>query len=382
MNQANCISNVETSETMLLRPVKTFIFPEEARLLPSARLSLVLIVVGLAALVGCGSSSNHTAYVTVPTSNAVAAFRIDNSSDRFTTIVGSPYPAGTSPSSVLVHPSGRFVYVANQGEDNIELFSIDSTIGSLLEVKPRTLTGRAPTSLAMDSAGTFLFALNQISSSISSYSIAASGALSPVAGSPLFIFPNPVALALTPSGKFLYVVNANLASVFAYTVTSGVVQPAGPPVKVGAGPLAIAVDPAEKFVFVGNVSDNTVSVLSIDSSTGALTALGTSFTGIRPVSLAVLGKFLYVANQGGSTISAFSVDPATGILTQIATSPFSSTGTPSFIVIDPNGKFMYVGSQSGNTISVMSIDSGTGVLTSSSESGSTINPPTSMSVTK
>src|SRR5450755_1024290 len=119
---------------MLLRPVRTFTFPEEARLLPRARLSLALIVAGLATLAGCGSSSNHTAYATVPTSNAVAAYRIENASARFTAIVGSPYPAGTSPSSVLAHPSGRFVYVANQGDDNIELFSIDSTIGSLLEV--------------------------------------------------------------------------------------------------------------------------------------------------------------------------------------------------------------------------------------------------------
>lgn len=347
-------------------------------------MSLVCIVVGLAASMGCGSSSTHTAYITLPTSNAVAAFRIDNHSSRFTTIVGSPYPAGTSPSSVLVHPSGRFVYVTNQGDNDIELFSIDKTVGSLLEVPPRASTGLAPSSLVMDTAGSFLFALNQISGSISSYSInSGSGALSPVAGSPFPTFPNPVAFALTPSGKFLYVVNANLASVFAYTVTSGVVQPvAGIPVLVGAGPFAITVDPGEKFVYVANLADNTVSVLSINSSTGALTVIGAYTAGTRPTAVAVLGNYLFVANQGSTNISVFSVDSTTGVLTQVTGSPFTAGGAPLFELIDPNGKFLYTGSQSSNSISVLSINSSTGVLTTTTESASTTVAPSSMSVTK
>src|SRR5579859_6480956 len=163
--------------------------PRRGSMMPSKTISVVLMVMGLAALVGCGSSSTHTAYVTLPSLNAVAAYRIDDTSARFTTIVGSPYPAGTSPSSILVHPSGRFVYVANQGDNNVELFSIDRTVGALLEVSPRTATGLAPTSLAMDTPGSFLFALNQVSGSISAYSInSGSGALSPVAGSPFPTF--------------------------------------------------------------------------------------------------------------------------------------------------------------------------------------------------
>jgi 6-phosphogluconolactonase len=353
-------------------------------MMPSKRMFLVLIVMGLAALVGCGSSSTHTAYVTLPDSNAVGAYRIDNHSARFTTIVGSPYPAGSSPSAVLVHPSGRLVYVANQGDNNIELFSIDRTIGSLLEVRPRVATGLAPASLIMDTAGSFLFALNQISGSISAYSInSGSGALSPVAGSPFPTFPNPVAFAITPSGKFLYVVNGNLASVFAYTVTSGVVQPvAGLPVQVGAGPFTITVDPGEKFVYVANLADNTVSVLSINSTTGALTVVGAYATGTQPTSIAVLGQYLYVVNHGSGNISVFSVDSSTGVLTQTAKSPFSASSSPLFAVIDPNGKFLYTGSQSATSISVQSIDPSTGDLTSTTESASTTVAPSSMSVMK
>jgi 6-phosphogluconolactonase len=359
-------------------------FLPRVSMMPSKRIALVLMVLGLATSVGCGSASTHTAYVTLPSSNAVAGFLVDDHTAQLTSILGSPYPGGMSPSSVLVHPAKRFAYVGNQSENNISLFAIDSTLGSLKEVLPRTPAGLAPGSLVMDTAGTFLFALNQVSSSISVYSInSGSGALTPVAGSPFSTFSNPVAMALTPSGKFLYVVNANLAAVFAYTVTSGVLRPvAGLPVQVGNGPFGITTDPAEKFVFVANSTDNTVSVLSINSSTGALTLTGSFATGTDPRSVAVLGKYLYVANLGSSNISVFSVNATTGVLTQITNSPFTAGGSPLFEVIDPNGKFLYTGSPSGNSISVMSIDSTTGALATTSQSASTTTGPSSISVTK
>ena len=371
----------EMSNIMFLKWIEMLI---RGLMMFSKRIFHALVLVGLAALAGCGSSSTHTAYVSLPTSNSIAAVRIANHTAHFTSIVGSPYPAGNSPSSVVVHPSGHFAYVSNQGDDNIELFKIDGTIGSLLEVPPRVSTAHAPTSLTMDTPGSFLFALNQISGSISAFSInSASGTLSPVAGSPFPVFRDPVSLALTPSGKFLYVVNANLSAVFAYTVTSGVVQPvAGLPVQVGASPFAIAIDPGEKFVYVANLADNTLSVLSINPTTGALTPLSAYVTGTRPTSIAVLGQYVYVVNQTASTITVFSVDSSTGILTQTKNSPFTAGNTPTFAEIDPNGKFLYTGSQGGTSISAESIDPTTGDLTSTSESVSTTVAPTSIAVTK
>ena len=224
--------------------------------MPIKRTLLVFVVMGLATLVGCSSAGTHTAYVSLPNLNAVAAYRINNSSAAFTNIVGSPYPGGDSPVAVRVHPSGKFVYVANQSENDISLFTIDSAIGSLHEVLPRTATGLTPVSLTMDSAGNFLYALNQVSGNISVYSInSGTGALAAVTGSPFTTFPNSTAFAITPSAKFLYVLNTNLAAVFAYTITSGVLAPVSTiPVQVGNGPQALAVDPAETFVYVATRS--------------------------------------------------------------------------------------------------------------------------------
>src|SRR5580704_12940736 len=391
----------ETSETMFLRFVqiltcRNFHFSRRGSMMPSKRTSLIFIAMGLATVVGCGSSSpssssttqpfqnQHLAFVALPTTNAVAAYKVDNNSAAFTNILGSPYPGGTSPSAVLVHPSNQFVYAANQIGNDISLFTVNSTLGSLLEVLPRTRAGLTPAALAMDSGGTLLFALNRVSSSISVYSISSgNGALTPVSGSPFPTFANPFAFALTPSGKFLYVLNSNVGAVFGYSVTSGVLKAvAGLPVQVGNGPLAITVDPAETFVYVANSVDNTVSVLSINASSGALTLLGTYATATTPTAVAVLGQYLYVANLGSSNISEFSVAPTTGVLTQLTGSPVSAGNAPFFEVIDPNGKFLYTGSQTVKSISAFTIDVTTGVLTSAAESVPTDVPPVSMSVSQ
>jgi len=282
---------------------------------PSRLVSLCLIALGLAALAGCNAASSHTAYLSLPQSNAVAAFRINNGSAKFTSIVGSPYFTGTSPGPLVVNPSKTFLYVANRIDDTISRFKIDSSVGSLTEVAPRVSTGLTPADMVMNSAGTFLFVVNQISSNISVYSIAAaSGALTQVPGSPFSTAPNPVTLAVTPSGKFLYVVDSDLALVFGYTISaSGTLQPIpNSPFAVGNGPLAIAIDPGEQFIYVVNSSDGTVTIDSINSSTGVLTpVVGSPFAaGTTPIALSVSPnrQYLYIANQGSSDITGYTMN--------------------------------------------------------------------------
>ena len=103
------------------------------------------------------------------------------SSGAFQSILGSPFVAGNSPSSVIVHPSNKFLFVANQGEGTISLFTINANSGALTEVLPRTPAGTSPIAMAMDSGGTFLFVANQgASPTILTFSIGANGSLSAV----------------------------------------------------------------------------------------------------------------------------------------------------------------------------------------------------------
>src|SRR5437016_6696981 len=132
------------------------------------RIALICVLLVLAWLVGCSSSSTHIAYVTLPTSNSIAAFRVSNHSGKFTPVVGSPFAAGNSPNSIVLDPANKFAYAANQTGNDISLFKIDNSTEGLKEVTPRTPAGINPVALAMDSAGTFLFRSEEHTSELQS----------------------------------------------------------------------------------------------------------------------------------------------------------------------------------------------------------------------
>src|SRR6266853_2038328 len=164
----------------------------------------------LAWLASCGGSSSGTgttgrnAFLAVPQANAIAAYRVDSSSGNFKSVLGSPFSGGTSPISIAVHPSGKFIYAANQSGNDVSTFKIDTNTGELTEVLPRAAAGLNPTALVMDSGGDLIFVANQTSNNISVFSVSASdGTLSEVQGSPFATGPRPIALALSPSDQFL-----------------------------------------------------------------------------------------------------------------------------------------------------------------------------------
>ena len=54
--------------------------------------------------------------------------------ERLTPVAGSPFTAGSGPRGVVVDPSGKFVYAANEGSNNISAYSINATSGALTPV--------------------------------------------------------------------------------------------------------------------------------------------------------------------------------------------------------------------------------------------------------
>src|ERR1700678_1152080 len=104
-------------------------------------LVVVLVVAGIAGCIGC-STSSHYLYATIPAANELAAYREDPYSGTLTQLAGSPYTVGDEDTSVVLHPSNKYLYVVNpgQGEDDISLFDIGSN-GTFTEVPPRTPEG-------------------------------------------------------------------------------------------------------------------------------------------------------------------------------------------------------------------------------------------------
>jgi 6-phosphogluconolactonase (cycloisomerase 2 family) len=294
----------------------------------------------------------------------------------------------------VIHPSGKYLYVANPGqnENDISLFDIN-TDGTLTEVFPRTtVTPNAslPRTLLMDPSGNFLYVANAGSNNISVFSIAAStGALTQLSTSPVPIGLTPLNMLLSPNGNFLFV-SANNAAIQppgvieVFSVASGVLAPLGYFPTAGTNPNGLAVDPTGTYLYAANTSSNSISILSIGAS-GTLTSVqGSPISDIysSPISLTLdpKGQYLYVANQANNNVASYSISSSTGLPTILNVSALSNTsqstgafGTesnPSLVVGDPTGKYLFIGNQgssagiqsfslsSGNLIEIFTYDVG------------------------
>jgi 6-phosphogluconolactonase len=122
---------------------------------------------------------------TVNPNNSVTVFSIDASSGVLSQIAGSPFPTGSEPIRVVTDPSGKFLFTANQQDDNVSAFSIDGTSGALTPVSGSPFaTQGAPKALAVTADGAFLYVG---ANGLSAFGInGTTGALTPISGSPFF----------------------------------------------------------------------------------------------------------------------------------------------------------------------------------------------------
>lgn len=146
------------------------------------------------------------------------------------------------------------------------------------------------------------------------------------------------------AADFVFVSNSGSGTVSAFAMSStGSLSPISTPFPAGAGAEFLAFDSVHKLLFVSNQQANTVSVFSVNTSTGTLAAVsGSPFaTGARPIGVAVdaMGRFVFVANQADSSISAFSIG-TNGLLSPVPGSPFV-VGNPYGLAVNPVGTVLF-----------------------------------------
>jgi 6-phosphogluconolactonase (cycloisomerase 2 family) len=126
---------------------------------------------------------------------------IDATTGALTPTTGSPFAAsgGVGNRGLLVDPSGRFAFMADDAHDAVVTFTlpasgpVTSAVSSSL---PVSVAGSAE-QLAMPHSGGFLYALAVgAPSSVSAFSVAANGSLTSIAGSP-YVVPSATGQAQT-----------------------------------------------------------------------------------------------------------------------------------------------------------------------------------------
>jgi 6-phosphogluconolactonase len=84
----------------------------------------------------------------------------------------SGFAGSNTAGEVAVHPSGRFLYASNRGDDNsIAVFAVDSGKGTLALVEQIPTAGKTPRNFAIDPSGEWLLAANQDSNTVVTFRI-------------------------------------------------------------------------------------------------------------------------------------------------------------------------------------------------------------------
>ena len=322
-----------------------------------------------------GTTTGHFAYVTNVDSNNISAYDI-RSDGSLSPLAGSPFAAGSVPVEVVISPSGKFLYVGNEGKPpytysaggNVSAYGINPTTGALTPVpgSPFAADG-APGQLAFSPSGAHLYVLNGSSNNITGFSVdVATGVLAPM-GAPYPVGSNPQDIAVDPSGKFVLVANglSDNLSVLAIEPASGALAAVpGSPVPAGAFPIHIQFAAGGKFVYVNNADSGNRSAYSFNASTGALTPLaGSPFATPNDngyLTAGRIGDFLYQPLKNG--VAVYSVDVATGVLALVPGSPFAAGADSSGVGIEPSGRYLYLTDFAGGTVNGYAIDPTTGAL--------------------
>lgn len=144
------------------------------------------------------------AYLINELNSTLSALAFDGATGRLTELqtvtTRAAGATGTNTTAeVVVHPSGKFVYGSNRGDNNIAVFSIDATSGMVTAIDHTSTQGMTPRNFAIDPSGSFLYAANQSSNSVVPFAIdTTTGRLTPTASATSAPTPQFVGIVALP----------------------------------------------------------------------------------------------------------------------------------------------------------------------------------------
>jgi len=233
-------------------------------------------------------------------SQVVGGLSVDSVTGSLNLVPGSPFPADDVPASVLVHPSGHFLYTEDllPGPgfllQAVSGFSIDANTGAVTPLggSPFTASSNAEaTGFVIHPTGKFMYASSgSAANGVLAWRIdGTTGVLTALPGSPFSAGTTTFGVTISPSGKFLYSSNSLTGGIpgFSIDAASGALAPiVGSPFNTSVQWSHCVVDPSGKFLVAGDGKNEVIDIFSIDPTTGALTQIGNSIPiGAIPLSM-------------------------------------------------------------------------------------------------
>jgi 6-phosphogluconolactonase (cycloisomerase 2 family) len=313
------------------------------------------------------------------------------------------YESGVSPSCLAVNAAGSRLYSANETdrvgankEGTVSAFAIDRTSGKLSLLSTVRSGGAGPTYVSLHPSGRFLLVANYFGGSVSVVPILSDGDL----GEPSYVQNDVGELGPTkaknappgsfafsghdrthahmiqadPAGKFVLHVDLGLDKIFVskFDGEQGLLTPADSPsisLPPGDGPRHFDFHPNGRWLYSIQEEGSTIVLFDYDARSGRLNArqtlstlppgfAGSNFcSGIR---VAPDGRFVYAGNRLHDSVAFFSVG-TDGELTY-AGEEWTRGDYPRSFSFDPTGQFLYCCNQRADNVTVFQVDPKTGGL--------------------
>jgi len=309
-------------------------------------------------------STNETDRTGERNEGTVSAFAI-NRADGQLALLNTVRSGGAGPTYASIHPSGKFLLVANYFGGSVAVLPIlpDGRLGAATDIKedagtvgPRKATNAPPGSFAFsghdrthahmitaDPSGRFVLHVDLGLDRIFVWRFdERSGVLTPCDPASVSLPPGdgPRHLAFHPNGHWCYSLQEEGSSIvlFDYDTAKGRLAPRQtistlPPGFAGSNFCSgIRVSNDGRFVYAGNRLHDSIGIFSVGKN-GTLSYVGEEWTrGNYPRSFSFdpTGQFLYCCNQRDDNVAVFRVDRKTGRLA--FTGHYTPVGNPSIIV--------------------------------------------------
>lgn len=312
------------------------------------------------------------------------------------------YEQGTSPSCLAISHSGTYLYSSNETdrvgdkkEGTVSSFTIKAD-GRLQLLNTVPSGGAGPTFVSIHPSGKFLFVANYFGGSVAVMPILADGSLGAFSdlkvddgkiGPTHASHAPPGSFAVSghdrthahmiqsdPAGRFVFHADNALDKIFLwkFDAEKGVLtgnDPAAVSFPPGDGPRHFCFHPTRPWFYSIQEEASTVALLDYDSRTGALTprqtisTLPDGFSGSNFCSEILVsrdGRFLYAGNRLHDSIAIFSIRP-NGELRRIG-EEWTRGDYPRSFGIDPTSRFLYCCNQRADNVTVFEVNKRTGGL--------------------